>query len=648
MLGEEHVAPMIAFGTLKKKSAFKMYAKAKKLDFELANQISKQIDAYEEAVKNADEEDKDTIDIADYIDAQYIPYLDASKKYWGIINDKKKAPSAYLLYQGNIRREIGLIKCKSESTKKEYITCVIDGAIAENYKFLKNDILKVDVVLLIDKVFKQIGIPHFDVPTLLEKIKDDNDVWSIYRNGYTIGINQVEKTGSKHKCMKYKPTNISELSAFVAAIRPGFKSMYNTFEKREDFSWGIDTLDNMIRTKELPVSFLFFQEQVMSVLNYAGFPMDKCYGIIKAIAKKHPEKVKPLKSQFIDGFQKHVMEDEHIDKETALEYSNRVWQIINDNCSYSFNSAHAYCMAIDSLYQAWQKAHYPLQFYEVLLQHYTDKGNKDKVALLRKEMTEGFGIIDAPYKFRSDHRRFVADEANNTIYPNLSSIKGIGKNVAEDLYYIGEDEFGSFFELLEELVNETTLKKNQIEILIKINFFSEFGKVSDLLNQYNYFLKLYGKRQLKLANLDEYGITKKMLENVGAKFATKIAKIPKSMALLEEVVRSTPTPKDDIVANLRNEIEYIGYIQSVFNVSDNYYFVIKLGGYRGNVATLYQLSTGEQLVAKIKCKNRDIKELTVIKVVDINDERKWGKDSNGDWYRKEETEKIIRNFVNLT
>ena len=90
----------------------------------------------------------------------------------------------------------------------------------------------------------------------------------------------------------------------------------------------------------------------MNTLNYAGFPLDECYGIIKAIAKKHPEKVKPLKSRFIDGFKARIIADDKVDEITAMEMSNKVWQIISDSCGYGFNSAHAYCMALDSLYCA--------------------------------------------------------------------------------------------------------------------------------------------------------------------------------------------------------------------------------------------------------------------------------------------------------
>ena len=276
ILGKGHAYPMIAFGTFRRAAAFKMYAKAKKLDFTIANAISQQLKKYEDAVKYAEDDEKDEIDVFEYVDEKYHSYIRNSEIYMGIIADKKKAPCAYLIYQGNIREEIGLIKCKSESTKKEYITTVIDGAVAEKYKFLKNDLLKVDVVLLIDAIFKRANAKHLTVNELMEVIKDNKKVWDIYANGYTVGINQCEKPSTTKKLMNYKPTNISELSAFIAAIRPAFKSMYKKFETREPFSYGIKAFDKIIQTKEFPQSFILYQEQTMNTLNYAGFPIDEC------------------------------------------------------------------------------------------------------------------------------------------------------------------------------------------------------------------------------------------------------------------------------------------------------------------------------------------------------------------------------------
>ena len=147
------------------------------------------------------------------------------------------------------------------------------------------------VVLLVDMIYKRIGIKPHTVNELMELVKNDPLVWDIYASGYTMGVNQVEKASTTRKSMKYQPRNVSELSAFIAAIRPAFKSMYSKLENREDFSYDIPAFDKILQTEELPQSFILYQEQTMNTLNYAGFPIDECYGIIKAIAKKHPERL---------------------------------------------------------------------------------------------------------------------------------------------------------------------------------------------------------------------------------------------------------------------------------------------------------------------------------------------------------------------
>ncbi|MDD3142196.1 MAG: PHP domain-containing protein, partial [Lachnospiraceae bacterium] len=495
IMGHNHSYPMISFGTLKKKAAFKLYARAKKMDFDLANKISEQLGEYDEAYKYASDEEKEDMTIYDFVDKQYHEYLDKSKPYLGIVVDKKKAPCSYLLYAGDIRREIGLIKCKSESTHKEYITTVIDGAVAENYKFLKNDLLKVDVVLLIDKICKRIGIKQPTVPELTKIIDGNKRVWDIYANGYTMGINQCEKDSATKKLMFYKPKNISELSAWVAAIRPGFRSMYSTFASRKPFEYGIPAFDKLLKTEQLPYSFMFYQEQTMNTLNYAGFPMEQCYGIIKAIAKKHPEKVLPLKAVFIngkrndkecpiEGFKNRIMKDDNIPLEKATDDANKVWKIIEDSSKYSFNASHSISVAYDSLYGAWLKAYYPYEFYEVMLQHYSDKGNKDKVTLFKQEMKRAFGISEGRYKWGNDNRKFTADKKNHTINPSILSIKSLNQKVANELYALSQQtHYNSFMNLLQDIHTKTSVSSDQLEILIKIDYFSDFGDINSILEQ---------------------------------------------------------------------------------------------------------------------------------------------------------------------
>lgn len=596
ILGKGHAYPMIAFGTLKKKAAFKMYARAMDMEPELANKISNQIGDYEEDYKNADDDEKDTIDIYDYVDKEYHSYLTQSKLYWGIISDKKKAPCAYLLYQGDIRSEIGLIKCKSDTTKKEYITTVIDGAIAEKYKFLKNDLLKVDVVLLINKLYERIGIKPHTVNELTELVKDDPAMWEIYSKGLTIGINQCERRSTTQKAMNFKPGNISELAAFIAAIRPAFKSMYKKFETREPFSYGIPAFDNILQTPEFPQSFILYQEQTMNTLNYAGFPLDECYGIIKAIAKKHPEKVKPLKERFIEGFKARLINDENADENKAEEMSNQVWQIISDSCGYGFNSAHAYCMALDSLYCAYLKSHYPHEFYEVLLQHYSDKGNKDKVLLLKREMRKGFGIKEGKYRFGEDNRKFRASPKENCVYPSLLSIKGLSQKIAEEIYMIGQHDFDNFYHLWKEMKRSKVLNKGHIDILTKINYFADFGNIEKILNFIEIADKFYGRTQFNKVDVDEkyFDIISKNSEETAKQYRNF-----DSDTALEEYWHSLNNIKPSIISRLEYQNQYLGYIDYINPKAVGYGYITEINTKYTPRLAIYKLDTGETVSAKM-------------------------------------------------
>ena len=643
ILGKNHAYPMIAFGTCKKKSAFKLYARSQNMDFELANTISTQIEKYDEAMKYADDDEKDDISIYDYVDEEYHSYIDASKKYQGIITDKKKAPCAYLLYAGSIRDEIGLIKCKSDTTKKEYMTAVIDGAIAENYKFLKNDILKVDVVLLIDMIYKRIGIKPHTVNRLMELVKNDQAVWDIYANGYTMGVNQVEKASTTRKSMKYRPKNVSELSAFIAAIRPAFKSMYSKLENREDFSYDIPAFDKILQTEELPQSFILYQEQTMNTLNYAGFPIDECYGIIKAIAKKHPEKVRPLKERFINGFRDKIIQDEGVSAEKAEEDSARVWQIISDSCGYGFNSAHAYCMALDSLYNAYLKAHYPYEFYEVLLQTYSDKGKKDKVAELKQEMSKAFGIREGDYRFGLDNRKFVADPDNHTIYPSLLSIKGLSQGCANDLYSLGKKKFKNFYELWKELKKKKSLNSAKINTLIEIGYFDEFGSIGKIKRFVEILDKLYERSQFSKSDLPKEFISYIM------KYSKATDKQYRKFdydAALNEIWNDLDDTEISFNERLKYELNNIGYVKTIMpDMLPDYAFVQEYEcKYKNPKLTLYRLCDGSTEVVKVRRKKYDEAPINVgdiIKTLECSDEGRWSKDENGDWQQSQTDHECI-------
>lgn len=369
VLGEWHAAPMVAFGTLKRLSAWKMYCRAANIPFETANAVGNQLKAYETAVRYAEQDEE--VALSDFIPDQFSALVAASERYMGLIDSISPHPCAYLLCTEDIRREIGVIRINSKAGKKQPVfAAFIDGATAEMYGYLKNDMLLVDVVRTNQEAFGRIGMKQPDVRELLDMTRGDADTWRMYAEGYTMGLNQVEQEKTREKVMRYKPKNITELAAFVAAVRPAFKSMLPIFLDRRHFDYGIPAFDKLIQTREMTSSFLLYQEQTMKTLQFAGFSAPESYSAIKAIAKKHPEKVLPLKTRFLESFAARA----------DMPSAEKVWQIIEDATSYGFNSSHAVCVALDSLYGAWLKAHHPLEYYTTLLSGYADKGDKDRIS----------------------------------------------------------------------------------------------------------------------------------------------------------------------------------------------------------------------------------------------------------------------------
>lgn len=339
VMGEWHAAPMIAYGTLKRLAAWKMYCRAADVPFEIANELSDKLKAYELDYKHADDDEKDEIRVEDYVPEKYHEYLKASEKYLGMIDSISPHPCAYLICNNDIRREVGIFRINSKTGKKKIVyAAFIDGATADAYGYLKNDHLAVSVVKLNADIYNRIGIPQPSVPELLKMTEADQPTWDIYANGWTLGINQAEKEKSTEKVMRYKPANISELSAFVAGIRPGFASMAPKLFNREQFTYGIPVLDEMIQTKEMPNSFILYQEQVMMMLQWAGFQPSESYAAIKAIAKKHPEKVLPMKERFLKGFTERLIREADVNEDDAPKTSDMVWKIIEDNTGYAFNA----------------------------------------------------------------------------------------------------------------------------------------------------------------------------------------------------------------------------------------------------------------------------------------------------------------------
>ena len=632
LVGELGTYDLLALGTLKFKAAWKMYARAYNVEPDTANEVSKQIDRYETAKKHA--EDGETVDIHKYIEPKYQELVDGCKKYLGIYDTAKGHPCGCLCYEGDIESDIGISLCKSEATGKEVLVANIESGTIDAFGYLKQDYLIVDSIGLTYDVYKEAGIEPFTVNQLLEKIAHDDATWQIYADGYTQCVNQCEQPRSTQKVMRYKPNNIAELTQFIAAIRPSFQSMYQTFEQRQHFDYGIKALDDLLQDEYCSSSFILYQESLMKVLGFAGFPMSETYTIIKAISKKKDYIIKDAKPKFIKNFAQAILDtSETNDDSKAHELAGKVWTIIENSAAYGFNSAHAYCMAIDSVTIAYLKAHYPLEFYKCVLQRFTDKGEKDKVALIKQEMLKrGYKLKDI--QFGDDNRAFNIDRANNCIVQTMASIKDMPKSAPEALYELGKTDIKNRAALYQSLMDDPRINKKAIEILFRLGYFNKFAQPNRLIAEYEIYQKYISAKVLTKSSFDDIMID--VIRSCCGKETEKQFREIDNKALITALIKQSNIKLVTIVDRIKWQLEYLGYCtvsDPNSDPSDWLVLEVKTTGYGTVYCTLYNLCYGAERTYRANKKfwtNHQLSKGDTARVI-LQEKNKMKKDENGEW-----------------
>lgn len=589
LLGEDGIYYMIAYKPLQESSAFRLWCKAYDMHISEYDEVAKNLEAYENNEKWKD-------------------LIEGSKKFRGVVESVAPSPCSFLLSNDKISEMVGLIKVG------DITCCCLDGYNCDVYKFLKNDYLTVTVYRLIDAVYKILGRPIDDINTLVKNC--DDKVWDVYAKGLTTTINQADSDYDKQILKKYKPRNLSELSAYVAAIRPGFASLLSNFIDRIPYTTGVKDLDDILKDS---FHYLMYQESIMKYLVWLGIEEKGTYDIIKKIAKKKfkEEELRKLKSQLLAGWINNVGKEEGF---------NETWQVVEDAAHYSFNASHSLSVAIDSLYGAYLKANYPLEYFTVALSLYSD--DLDRTAKLIAEMPY-FGVSLKPIKFRHSRADYNMDKEEHSIYKGLASLKYMNFDVSEKLYQMKDQQFDSFIDLLSVFPGNS----RQREILIKLGFFEEFAGSQKLLKIAMLYDKYHGKKVIKK---DKTDLPIELLQKYCVSETEKQLKFDDTSMnnLLSELCMQIPDKDIPLSTRLQAELEYLGYIGYSDPSRINTAVVMDVNTkYSTFKVQLYRLDTGTTLVCKLKKKSFENTPLPVGSVINFRTETKhgWKKDENDQW-----------------
>lgn len=592
LLGEHGCYPLMTRSTYKEKSAWLMYARVNGIEAEKSFAVSKALDQYNKDLRYVDDEDKDQIHVEDYIPVEYKELYEESKSYQGITIAGGVHPCGFLCFDGDIRREIGLISAKSETTGERTLVACVEGQHLDEFGYVKEDLLIVDAVSLTKEMFDSIGKPVPSFEELKKMVNGDKPTWDIYKNGITCCVNQMEKEATTQKGMKYAPQNIAELCAFIAAIRPSFASLLNNFINRKPYTTGEEKIDQILESSS---HYMLYQESIMSVLSFLGLPIGETYTVIKSISKKKlkGEKKETLLKELRESWLKEFGNLDNFDK---------VWKVIEDAAAYAFNSSHSYAMAGDSLYLAWFKAHYPAKFYEVAINHYQKKGNKNKIDSLIKEAMKFYGYKIGAYEFGTDNRQVNIQEEEKIIYPNLSAVKGFGEKVVEQLYEVGQGEFEDFSNVYESLL-KTALNKTQMTNLAKLGYFSKYGnenQILALIKLYNFMSDM--RSSVSKKKLEENSIPLELVLPFGRETKTRIMDLDKD-ALLKVLESQVHEDEPTDYQKLYWQWKITGIADKQFPIPQNEMFVTKVQSSKGNSRIrLYSPSRGKTAELKVQAK----------------------------------------------
>lgn len=608
LLGAENCAWMISWKPLQNSSAFRLWCKANDMN----------INEYDEIAKNID----------DYRNDEYWgSIIKESEKFVGVVESISESPCSMVVYDKDVSEEIGLIRTEGR------ICCLLDGYNCDVYKYLKNDLLQVTIWDTISDTYKLLNMP---IPTIREfnKLLDDK-TFEIYEKGLTCTINQVDSDWATGIVKKYKPKSLDEMSAFVAAIRPGFASLLDNFINRREYTTGVKELDYILKDS---YHYLMYQESIMSYLIYCGIDEKETYDIIKKIAKKKfkEKELEELKKQLKHGWINAVGKEEGFDE---------TWQVVEDASRYSFNASHSLSYAYDSLYGAYLKSHYPLEYYATVFNKFT--GDERRTTNLTKEL-EYFGIKLYNPKFRYSKATYHPDKESNSIYKGLASIKYMNEKVADELYNLKDCVFDDFIDVLETIHKRTSINSRQLDILIKLDFFSEFGKSQKLLDITAAYDEIYSKKQFKKDKLP-LGLSEEIVRIYAAKETVKMFMQVETSLLLKKIIQAIPNKSISMESIFANHLEFVGYCSYTDESYDERVCVIsdlKTNKWGTAFATLYKLKDGKSMTLKVDKNyfaNKPLKKFDVIRVAFISENFKRRK-INGKWILTDDKEHVLERY----
>ncbi|TDX79397.1 DNA polymerase-3 subunit alpha [Rathayibacter sp. PhB151] len=474
--GDERVAQIVTYGTIKAKQALKDASRVLGFPFGMGEKLTK---AMPPAIMGKD------IPLTGINDPEHPRYKEALDVRNVIAED----PQAKLVFETalgleNLKRQWGVhaagvimssdpLKDIIPIMKREQdgqIVTQFDYPACESLGLIKMDFLGLRNLTIIDDALDNIRANRGQDLVLEDLALDDPAAYELLARGDTLGVFQLDGGPMRGLLRLMKPDNFEDISAVLALYRPGpmGADSHTNYALRKN---GVQEITPIHPELEEPLAevlggtygLIVYQEQVMSIAQkLAGFTLAQADLLRRAMGKK---KKSELDKQF-EGFSGGMADNGY-----SMAAVKTLWDILLPFSDYAFNKAHSAAYGVISYWTAYLKAHFPAEYMAALLTSVGD--SKDKMAAYLNECRR-MGIKVLPPDVNESIGFFTA--VGPDIRFGLGAVRNVGTNVVEGIRVAREEKgrFESFHDFLRK-VPLPVANKRTIESLIKAGAFDSLG-----------------------------------------------------------------------------------------------------------------------------------------------------------------------------
>jgi DNA polymerase-3 subunit alpha len=477
--GEERVAQIVTYGTIKAKQAVKDAARVMGHPFAMGEKLTK---AMPPAIMGKD------IPLSGIFDPQHPRYSEAAE-FRTVHADDPQAQEVVATALGleGLKRQWGvhaagvimssepladLIPIMRREQDGQIIT-QFDYPSCETLGLVKMDFLGLRNLTILDDALVNVRMNRSEEVDLdaLSKTLDDPATFELLSRGDTLGVFQFDGGPMRSLLRLMKPDSFEDISAVGALYRPGpmGADSHTNYALRKNGQQEVSYLHPELKEALEPIlgathGLIVYQEQVLLIAQQlAGYSLGKADLLRKAMGKKKRE---VLDAEFV-GFQAGMLE-----RGFSAGSIKALWDVLVPFSDYAFNKAHSAAYGLVSYWTAYLKARYPAEYMAALLTSVRD--DKDKSALYLGECRR-MGIKVLPPDVNESVANFAA--VGTDIRFGLAAIRNVGANVVDAIVRTREEKgaFSSFKDFLGK-VPAVVCNKRTIESLIKGGAFDSLGE----------------------------------------------------------------------------------------------------------------------------------------------------------------------------